>query len=1072
MLQSRHRRTRSTAPQKDNGSETSNATDSFGNIENGVIEWSKTDVRACSRLIPSLHQIFNRGSSFNGIASDSYGLLLSSDSAFIFPYTTASSTPPILTFPLPQGEESLLGALIPGPSNEPGLLVVMPTSGRIGFWPALHSALAPSSGIEARLALNSSEQVIKLCNAGAAGLVLATSSGRLVHLSLRDAAGKAIVHVTNMSGSSGWLGAIRSVTSRKEIVAIKAGAAQSREERQLHVITKRGGLTIWEIARGGNHRSILDTDLQPLLQSVDVTEVIDVVAYPIMANSILLLIRDMKGLVRVLGVRFDSQAQAEITHNISLPSLQDPQIQLPNPGHVAFVHTRSSVYLVTIADSSVDFLNFKNEQEIVAIGVEDQLKNKRNPGLVLLTKTAGVLRVEIFSSANGKIDSIKSRLEQAVFYGSLTSNPLDFNPPPRDADQETRELSTEILKGSSPFLQKSLHVAEMMHAKVRALSTLAEYVRKSVKSTTMLTLREHAEKAYAGEILWQSIDSKNGDASIISQLIPVDTNRASKHSQDVVRNFFLKNINRLPEVVLSAHKACIEAAAVLDSQPLAAVVLETNEIILSILMSATAYRKEQTVYGSGGHKWTSSQDILQSTTVQFDITRRLIAGLATGDGNELREQLVGLAALNCSLYTETIESALNPTGEIRTIAKTYSTLRPQWLKSLVDCGRTEKALEIGEKFRDFQTLIEICHDQGEKASDEDIINTVVRRLEWYLYTFEYDFATVLWEYYIHHRQFWNLLHEFPNHRKYLTQFFSTGKYPNIGWMNDVIIDDFTRAGEELLRIPEKRAEKQKIQLSIAKLALLVENEIVPPEVDNRLKFSNVMEQMVLNVRRISSDALDEASALDLASASIIAPNMRNRERSGIMRRYLLKLLRGEVLELGEAIDYLTTKSQPQFFEALQLLSLSKTPELSQEFFECLIWRRCLISNDWIKIADTRSLSDEAVEKETSETELFKTVAECFKHSLIPSIELLSPIKVHYHDANIEPISDLSKDTLESMKKEYELENELLTRYEELADLTSWHASTIQAVKASLAATDEDDDYVQVDINGHSDVMEE
>lgn len=1064
LSSSRHRKTRSVQQ----SSENNNITDATSPVQTnqliggpiGAVEWSKSTSRACSRLVPSLRPIFNRGENFNGVASDGYGLLLSNDSAFIFPYTTTSSTPPILTFPLPQGEDYLLGGLIAGPTDEPGLLVVMPTTGRIGFWPALHSALAPSAGIESRIVLAGGEKITHVCNTGAAGVVLSTSSGRLIHVSLRDVAGKPIVLLTNMSGSAGWLGALRNITSRREIVSIKAGAAHSREERQVHVVTRTGGLTIWEVARGGNHRNIFDTELSAALQSEEIAFVIDVVAYPIDTNSVLILGQTNQGMTKLFGIRFDAQQQPHIACRFSLPALNEPRIQLPNPGHVAFVHTRSSVHLITIADKNIECIRFKEEVEIVAIGIEDQLKSKRNPGLVLLTKGAGVMRIEAFQIPDVRPDSTKTKLEQAVFFGEMESNPIHFTPAPGSADIQARELSLEILSGTCPFVQTSISLGEVLKHRVRALQNLVSYISHNVKPITLQLMREHVEMAVAGEALWTSVDARVEGSSIISQLLPASSRTPGLEvGSDPVRSFFLYRLTQIPQLVPNSHRACVEAAAVLDSQPLAKIVMEANEIMLAVVISATRYRAEHSEYGIGGDLWTSSKDILQSTTIQFNVTCRLIAGLKHGEGNELRDQLVGLASANCRLYEDFLGMTQADTNDHKIHSTRYRDLRPTWIKSLVECGRQDKAFDIGETFKDYQTLIEICHEQGEKANDEDTIGSVVRRLEWYLHTFGYDFSAVLWEYYIANRQFWNLLHEFPNHRHYLTAFFANGRYPNISWINDVTIKDFDKAGSTLLRIPEKSIEKRKIQLSIARLALLVNNDTIPSEVEQRIRANQAMDALLSEIREMSKDAVDLMAAAEIASAVLIPVRHANSDRKSLLHRHISKLVAGEALSLGESIDYLTTKKNPDFSLALRLLSYSDSGEAVNSFYEALIWRRCLVSDDWPEVTDTRGRSDFTVEQSTAQTNLFRTIRDCLTHD--PVLHILSPTAARYETSKVTPFEGLSATELQNLKQEYQSESDLLQRYIKTANLSHWHAGVLQIAQESLLEI-EDDGFVRVE----------
>lgn len=1055
MLQSRHTRRQSHQPSLAPSASSTTV------LDTGIVQWSRTENRACYRLLPTLQPILNRGENFTGVAGDAYGLLLSNDSAFIFPYSNTSSVPPILTFPLPQGEDKLLGALIPGPTHEPGLLVVMPTSGRVGYWPALHSALAPTSGIEYRISLGSNESVIHLCNAGAAGLVLATSSGRLMHVSLRDSVGKATVNVTNMSIATGWLGALKNVATRKEIVAVKAGAAQSREERQVHSITKHGGLTIWEVARGGNYRAMLDCDLWPLLITHDVSEVLDVVAYPVEANSILLLARTNSQTTRILVIQFSSDMQPSVQKTLDLPSLESPRIYLPNPGHIAFVQTQTSVHLIQVANDTVEAVILQPEVNIVAVGIEDQLKNKRNPGLILLTDGAGVIRIETFFGVKSVTNPTKARLEQAIFFGTIENNPISFMPPPKNSDSMVRELSHEILNGTSSFLTRSVSQRNMLQARVSAMEALIRYAAPVAKMTTLQVLREHVEKVVAGEALWTSVDARVEGSSIIEKLVPIVVQDGTKPASDKVRQFFLYGLDRISEIVKNGHRACVEAAAVLENQALSAVVLETNEIILAILITATQYRDQHgSESGDVGEKWTSATDIMQATTVQLSICLKLVAGLKKNEVHDLQNQICGLVAINCRLHEDYLHCTPSSSSGFRAVTQRYLKSRPEWLKDLVVIGRVDKALEIGEQFKDFQTLIEICHDQGETAKDEDIVNSVVRRLEWYLHTFKYEFATILWKYYITHRQFWNLLHEFPNYREYLTHFFNTHDYPSISWMNHVILGDYMAAGTTLLAIPETRIEKRKIQLSIAKLALLVDNDVLPESIEQQMQSSLIMDSLKTELTDYSRDAIDTVAALELCSDQII-PSSCGDDRRNLLRRHLNKLIQGEILTIGEAIDYLTSKATPSFTDALRLLSLSIVPSAVETFLEQLIWRRCYISDDWVKITDTTGQSDATVEAVTANTNLYKTIKYCIERPFKSPRKLLLPKDSYFADHQVVPMPGLSGPELAKLKKEYGQENEALDRYEALADLPTWQARIIQVAGESSLDHDEDE-YVRVE----------
>lgn len=1073
--------------------------------ETGVVEWSKTSSYAVSRLIPTLRQVFARGTTFTGSAWDGHGLLLSTDSAYIFPYTSTSSTPPILTFPLPRGEESVFGALIPGPSHDPGLLVVLPSSGQIGFWPALNSALAPRSGIESRVQLSGGERVVKLCNAGAAGVVLATSSGRLCHVSLRDAAGKPAVSVSSMSPGGGWLGALMNVASRREIVAVRAGQAVSREQRQVLSISKRGILAIWEVSRGANNRNLLEVDLAAVLAAEGMRAVLDVASYPLVQNGVLVLVETTEGAIKLVGIQLDEQATPQVFTTRSLPAIDGAEMYLPMPGKTVFVVGTREVYMLDMAgtakqEAQAERIKLADDIDIVGAGIEDQLKSKRNPGIVLLTRRAGVLRIELFDGQLAHVATpAKSRLEQAVFFSALDGNPIDFAPPPKDADRAAIELSAQILRGETPFLPQSTSLTDALHARVLALQNLASYAAAELQPATLQRLRQDAEQVYAASLLWKSVDRRIDGDSILSKLL-----KTAAESVDPTRDFFQHRIADIASLIDAAHRASVEAIAVLDGAQAAAVVLEANEIVLAILLSATQYRDGHTEYraaDAGRHSadqhahWTSAAAVLKSCGIQYELTRRLVAGLKDGATDTLRDQLVGLAGINCRLNEDMIKSAAKGSPEHAQLEAAYLAARPKWLRGLVESGRTEQALEIGERYRDFGTLVEICHDEGESASDEDVVNAVVRRLEWYLHTFGYDFAAVLWQYYLDRRQYRNLLHEFPNYRHHLTRFFDDNPHPTVSWMNDVLLDEYAKAGAALLRSTEPRIEKSRVQLSIAKLALLVDSEEAPIAVERRLHRLNVLKARADAFKQIAAQAIDVDAALDLVLAAT-APNLAARRTSTASKtdvrlrsltESVIKLLQDESPSPEDAVDLLsqlsltppdasatTGVSTSAHFDALQILACTSADEVHDAVatsWRRTVWRRCYGADDWARIADTAGKSDAEVRSAIEKTALFATIRAALAHNADPGAPdfgvVILPPRDCYHQATSSFAASASasastvtataavgsrawsKEENAAFGAECVQESELLDELEGQHQLHKWYEATVRAAQDSL-----------------------
>ncbi|KAI1389390.1 Non-repetitive/WGA-negative nucleoporin C-terminal-domain-containing protein [Hypoxylon trugodes] len=227
-----------------------------------------------------------------------YALSLSHTHAIVWLYATPTQSPESFTFTLPSPSKHSTdplpqGALVPpsASSTEPGLVVVMPTSGKVTYWESISSATTwdfmrqQKSGIEGTvMGMFSGEVIIQIIHAeSAAGFVLAFSSGRMAYLSVRDAHGRPKVSTqflrTNLGpASSGFFGSIRHALSHN---AVQGDIAAVRSERSKQgectvvAVTSKGRLHSWRVHRGGHHDLLAEVDARSAiigaLQQVDKT---------------------------------------------------------------------------------------------------------------------------------------------------------------------------------------------------------------------------------------------------------------------------------------------------------------------------------------------------------------------------------------------------------------------------------------------------------------------------------------------------------------------------------------------------------------------------------------------------------------------------------------------------------------------------------------------------------------------------------------------------------------------------------------------------------------------------------
>lgn len=203
--------------------------------------------------------------------SHNYALALTPSHAIIWPYSVTTSTPSAaetFTVSIPEACRDTHGAVPLGvllstaTGGHPGLLVVIPSTGKLIYWEIVSSAASlglsrqKQNGIQgATPGLLSGEYATEILNCEPSGIIVIFSSGRVAHVTLRDPQGKPSVLVSFLNtsiggGSGGFLGGIKNVLGggswRKEVTAVQAGGSRQRGQRDVIVATSTGQVEIWD----------------------------------------------------------------------------------------------------------------------------------------------------------------------------------------------------------------------------------------------------------------------------------------------------------------------------------------------------------------------------------------------------------------------------------------------------------------------------------------------------------------------------------------------------------------------------------------------------------------------------------------------------------------------------------------------------------------------------------------------------------------------------------------------------------------------------------------------------------
>lgn len=202
--------------------------------------------------------------------SHNYALAVTPSHAIIWPYSVSSSTPSAaetFTVSIPEACRDTYGAVPLGvllstaTGGHPGLLVVIPSTGKLIYWETVSSAASlglsrqKQNGIQGSTpSLLSGEYATEIMNCEPSGIIVVFSSGRVAHVTLRDPQGKPSVLVnflsTSIGGAGGFLGGIKNVLGggswRKEVTAVQAGGSRQRGQRDVIVATSTGQVEIWD----------------------------------------------------------------------------------------------------------------------------------------------------------------------------------------------------------------------------------------------------------------------------------------------------------------------------------------------------------------------------------------------------------------------------------------------------------------------------------------------------------------------------------------------------------------------------------------------------------------------------------------------------------------------------------------------------------------------------------------------------------------------------------------------------------------------------------------------------------
>ena len=535
----------------------------------------------------------------------------------------------------------------------------------------------------------SGETVQDLVNAEPAGFIITFSHGRLAHVSVRDQLGRPSIGVQFLRKSSatsngGIYGSIRNLFGgdrRKGTPIVRPGSA-AKGQRNVVVITEDAEMEVWDTNLGAGHALIAQNNFKETLLN-SLTPQIDADSAQPMQFKILdfELVKPRQELARkdqpavtplivLLSITKAEQSQyflvemsvsksetnVKVVHPIkcyetpiSESGSWRPRLSVSAPQSMAFVVFETAIVLFSLAkikespssqllgqalpDPFQDCIHFQEQAVYKVLGYTADQQSEQATWLVAV-QAFGIIRVTSTTRSSDDIDvddyqeriTAKSKIEQAVFFGTLKQNPLDLTTASgstfsaAEISNAALEISSEILASTSKFLPRSGPSIDMqMKLRAKGLDDLIQHLMKQYGGLLSRDLRYKllwkAEKLAAAQALWKVQEE-------IQRRYPLDDREKcyldftlkalhqdrqkypdeEKGEKDRVRHWLLNSVERIDKLLVELADCTteLEPMDVTNPKVVGEYLIEAHDLWITAYNAAFKFREDNAQsYGLG-----------------------------------------------------------------------------------------------------------------------------------------------------------------------------------------------------------------------------------------------------------------------------------------------------------------------------------------------------------------------------------------------------------------------------------------------------------------------------------------
>ncbi|KAG0251050.1 hypothetical protein BG011_007880 [Mortierella polycephala] len=607
------------------------------------------------------------------------------------------------------------------------------------------------------------------------------------------------------------------------------------------------------------------------------------------------------------------------------------------------------------------------------------------------------------TSGRGQLTAmLQAKLEQAVFFSGKKHNPISFDLAHYDGgDLNTASLnvSKEILNSHAALLSSGRDMTTRLSERYQRIKSIISCIqtadmasRLSIESRFQLCW--NAEKLAAASALWNQYQSrlagKERERAPRTNLKQIFHDAASQclkkignhSSEDPISILMKYHVDALAELIYALQLS----VGKLHTLPLgqqAELTRDVNKIIILSLRSAWSYRKQNVASyalqsSSSIEPWTASEQMVKALTDQYKRTLATCrANLEQSAGTmdvddqigvdaladitfELKDQLCDLADATLQAHSEHLQYLEGlPQSSVHNIAisaavDTYDEAKVQLLTPLVELKKTQSAVQLAERYKDFITLVKLSVGHEKKISN-------------YIAKYQQEYANALFMWYHDNDQLPTLLEQGDKYSDLFTVFLDNRSIcGEIAWLHDIKIKRFAEASERVQEnaFLEANIDRRRTMFSLSKLLFLAGLPRTDIDVESSMKFAsrNNEELEMATIQTLVADEWEEnhvgslVSLEDKADAVIKSFGSHILARQPTLREAILQsirsLLNRQTISSEDLLDVLMLQ---QTFEidnfdvsdvALGIcLHAADIPESRRLHVLQDIWRRIYIADE-------------------------------------------------------------------------------------------------------------------------------